>query len=544
MSRGDEPEPLRPGQRVGEGRYILGEMLGRGGLASVFAAQDRVRGEEVALKVLRVRYVGRAEREERLWRELEYTRRVEHPAIVKVYEGGRLEGRRPFFAMERVQGRPLSQVLLWEGRLPIERVVGLGRALAEALEALHRQGIVHRDVKPANVLVLEAEQRGERIKLLDLGMAGDENAPAVPVGHTGRLTRVADLLGTHEYMAPEQVLKAPPHRAMDVFALGVVLYEMLAGITPYSGMKVREYVELQVDGDPHVRSAARWARLRGAPGELAEIIDACRMREAEGRPAVGVVIERLGRVAEWVTMGRALVVSPARGLVERSRLRESPDVLVAAAPAPVGSATMLRASIGRSGRQPRHWRWQAAVLGVPAVVGIVGWLSHSGGRSGEADLPLAASSVRELSTPHAPSVPSLPVAGPVEEPSVLEAAIEPPSGAAVRHEVGVPSNESPAGGATPSSRRPRPNAAEHCERIRNDANAAVLRRDWAATLRTVAARRCWAEPTERLRLEVRALAQLQRWEACMDAGRGSTDEVVEDWVLLCNHHAHPDSGGA
>lgn len=541
MNREDEPEPLRPGQIVGDGRYLLGEVLGRGGLATVFAAQDRVRGREVALKVLRVRYVGRPEREERLRRELEYARRVEHPAVIEVYELGVLEGRRPFFAMERVRGRPLSQVLSGAGRLAIDRVVGLTRAIAEALEALHRQGIVHRDVKPANVLVLD----DDRIKLLDLGMAGDENAPAVPAGHTGRLTRVDDLLGTHEYMAPEQVLKAPPHRAMDVFSLGVVMYELLAGLTPYSGMKVREYVALQVEGDPHVRSAVRWARLRGAPVELAELIDECRLREPGRRPGIGVVIERLERIAAQQAMRRGLVLAPARGLARVLRPRESAEVVPVPVSSSAGPSTEVGAGLACNGRHPRRWAWRAAGLGVPVVVGLAGWLSQPAGLRRAIEQPLTVSSVLEHEgPPEVTSKPSLAVARPAEEANAQIPAVEPLPIVSAVDEPGAPTDQPSAVRTTPATLRERPNLAQHCERVRENANAAAQRRDWAAALRMAVERRCWVEPTERLRLEVRALAQLQRWEACMTAGRGSTDDVVETWVLLCNNHTRPNPGGA
>lgn len=290
MSAGEQQERIEPGQVVARGRYHLRGILGRGGLATVFRAEDAQTGSEVALKVLRDRYTGRPERAERLRREFEYAARIDHPAVIDVHELGALDDGRPFFSMEMIDGLPLSRVLSGSGGLPFERMCRLTRAIAVALDAVHHAGIVHRDVKPANVLVLADDQ----VKLIDFGMAGDDDAPAVPAGHTARLTRANDLLGTHHYMAPEQVLKESPRTSMDVFALGVVMYEMLSSNTPYSGMGVREYVELQIAGDPLLRSAERWGRIRSAPAELAVLIDDCRRREPGRRPVdMQAVIRRL-----------------------------------------------------------------------------------------------------------------------------------------------------------------------------------------------------------------------------------------------------------
>ncbi|MCA9711386.1 MAG: hypothetical protein KDK70_36445, partial [Myxococcales bacterium] len=119
----DEPtDQLAPGQVVAQGRFVLLEVLGRGGLATVFRARDTRDGTEVALKALCDRYVGRPEREERLRREFEYAARIDHPAVVDVYEQGALEDGRPFFSMELVPGRPMSHVLSGSGGLPYPRM--------------------------------------------------------------------------------------------------------------------------------------------------------------------------------------------------------------------------------------------------------------------------------------------------------------------------------------------------------------------------------------------------------------------------------------
>ncbi len=585
MIESEDTEGLRPGQLIASERYELKELLGRGGLAVVLAAYDRVEDREVALKVLRTRYVGRPEREERLRREFEYARRVTHPSIIQVYDEGALEGGRPLFSMERVRGQPLSQVLAREGRLAIDRLIALARALADALDALHSQGLVHRDVKPANVLVLD----DGRLKLIDLGMAGDENAPAVPVGHGARLTRANDLLGTHEYMAPEQVFKAPPHRSMDVFAFGIVMYEMLAGISPYSGMKAREYVELQLDGDPHVRSAERWARLRGAPQELAVLLDDCRHRDPGLRPdGMGEVIKRLDKIREHAAVMHALVPIPQLETNPRAR-----------GPLPLAPATAAGKARRRlegavcDARVPRRMRgsvrWLAVFASATAVLGawrlgavrrpakneheveLKGNAWEHGSAVGDPQLQVSMRpDTKALLSPtagvahHPPRVPTEvdppPPSTTILPSSVGRAVTQPTRPAIPTHVTRAKAHPPPRARLPPKARRQDPpstpskdpegpapqstDAEEDCDEIRLEAEAAMQRRDWPAVLRISSHEQCWTHPVERLRLRVHALAQLQRWTECIEAGQGSSDRIIAKWVALCEYHSRDRADGA
>lgn len=584
-----EGEGLRPGQAVGGERFVLGGVLGRGGLALVFEAYDRRRDRVVALKILRMRYVGRREREERLQREFEYARRVSHPTLVEVYDRGWLEGGRPFFSMERVQGRPLSQLISNDGRLAIDQMLRIARRLAMALGALHEQGIVHRDVKPANVLVVD----DDRIKLLDLGMAGDQNAPSVPIGHGARLTRVHDLLGTHEYMAPEQVSKAPAHRAMDVFAFGVVMYEMLAGITPYSGMGVREYVRLQLEGDPHARSAQRWVQLRGAPPELSRIVDQCRLRDPMQRPeSMQEIVRRLDTIETRVSALRLPVLASSRAMaIDLQRPQVGPVVVPG-----FRSASPLDRIAGVPGNRPgkRSWPWilpsslVAAPLGAVLVWLLVGsspssesvdqgrvavlWAAdpapvvEAAGPSpvveaaGTAPVVEAAGTASVLwATDPAPVVevagtaPVLEGAGtaPLRSTELAATVVSPvltvgaaddvesatsTASSVERPSIEPPGAASPVAGVTVTPNPADPPVENPCISVRRRARAAARKRDWSAVVDLASHTECWAEPVERLRLLVGALAQLKRWPACIEAGRGSTDRIVAEWVALCQHY--------
>ncbi len=539
-------EKITVGQVVADGRYELLEVLGRGGLATVFRARDRRDGGEVALKVLCDRYVNRPERAERLRREYEYAMRIDHPAVVAVGELGRLDDGRPYFSMEVIDGRPLSRVLSGSGGLSYERTRRLARAIAVALDACHEAGVVHRDLKPDNVLVLE----DDRIKLIDFGMAGDADAPAVPAGHQARLTRVNDLLGTHEYMAPEQVIKAPPQRSMDVFALGVVMYEMLSSITPYSGMRPREYVELQINGDPCLRSAERWARIREAPVALAELIDDCRRRECERRPAsMREVIERLDMLE--VVGSRSPVVVPIA----------LADLGVEAAPVAV---------VPRRSRR-RRMGWGAACGAAAAAVLIASWgvaawdardarlgevaagelrlekstASRDDGAAvmqDEASLPQLVSVAQGDAEGHAGTEPRS-VPEPSAEPQPKPAAPGQASAPAADHRQARSAMESKARRASqrPSGRRPSalPGSSDHeknCAVHRKHARSAFSSYRWTSVLTHTRDPKCWSgddDNDEYLMMRTEALMESGRWSECVRTGRRSSDPSVRRHAQRC-----------
>ncbi len=204
------------------GRYELLDVLGRGGMGVVYRATDRVLGRTVAVKVLPAEraedpmFVTRFEREARAAASLN------HPNIVAVYDSGR-DGDTRFIVMECVPGESLAQLLRQRHPLPAAEAVGIGVQVASALAAAHRAGIIHRDIKPGNVMV-DAELR---VKVLDFGIA---RAIA-----TTSLTNTAVILGSAPYMAPEVTRGETADERSDVYSLGCVLYEMLTGAPPFTG---------------------------------------------------------------------------------------------------------------------------------------------------------------------------------------------------------------------------------------------------------------------------------------------------------------------
>jgi hypothetical protein len=211
----------RPADRVLGGRYRLRSRLAAGGMGTVWAAEDLVLGREVAVKLLGEALACDRLAALRLRREARAAGRLVHPGIARVLDLGE-DGGRPYLVMELLHGESLAARLARAGPLAPAEAVRVVAAAADAVAAAHRAGIVHRDVKPGNVFVTS----GGDVKLLDFGIASAAGDTAV----TGGV-----LLGTAAYLAPERVLGHDATPAADVYALGVLLYELLAGRPPFAG---------------------------------------------------------------------------------------------------------------------------------------------------------------------------------------------------------------------------------------------------------------------------------------------------------------------
>lgn len=207
------------------GRYEIKERLGRGGMATVFRAHDPGIGRDVALKFLHAALCEDEEYRSRFLREARAAGGLSHPNIVIVHDVGEIEGR-PYMAMELIEGFPLSEEMEPGKPMPVRDVVIMGIQLARALDYAHARGIVHRDIKPGNLMRVEGTQT---VKVTDFGIAHMESS-----GNEHR-TRVGDILGTPQYMSPEQAQGEKLDGRSDLFSAGIMLYQMLTGQRPFQG---------------------------------------------------------------------------------------------------------------------------------------------------------------------------------------------------------------------------------------------------------------------------------------------------------------------
>ncbi len=203
-------------------RYRLGERIAAGGMGAVYRAVDETLGRQVAVKALRRELADDPTFLERFRREARAAAGLSHPGVAGVYDYGELGGQ-PFIVMELVEGETLAERVAARGRLPWREAFAIGEQVAAALAAAHAHGLVHRDVKPANILL----GRDGRAKVTDFGIA--------QAAQTATLTRTGMVLGSANYVAPEQAKGGHVGPAADLYSLGCVLFEAVTGETPYRG---------------------------------------------------------------------------------------------------------------------------------------------------------------------------------------------------------------------------------------------------------------------------------------------------------------------
>jgi serine/threonine-protein kinase len=206
---------------VFDGRYRIMRKLGAGGMANVYLAEDQELGRRVAIKILNDRHAGDDQFIERFRREAKNAAGLSHPNIVSIYDRGEAEGTY-YIAMEYLDGRTLKELIVSRGPAPIKTAIEYTRQILAAIGHAHRNGIVHRDIKPHNVVV----DSDGRLKVTDFGIARSG---------ASQMTEAGSIIGTAQYLSPEQAKGAPVDQRSDLYAVGVVLYELLTGKVPFSG---------------------------------------------------------------------------------------------------------------------------------------------------------------------------------------------------------------------------------------------------------------------------------------------------------------------
>lgn len=299
----DDPARFRLG-RILEDRYSLTDVLGRGGMGVVYDGFDHLLERPVVVKVISPR-ASDAKSSARLVREARLACRVQHPSIVTIFHLGLLDDE-PYLVMERLEGRDLEGLASEHGPLDLETVVALLDPLAEALDALHAAGIVHRDVKPANVFVLGGRLERPRVKLIDFGLAIlDEQTSA-------RLTRVGLVIGTPEYIAPEVARGAKATAASDVYSLATTIFELLTGELPFEGAGI-DLMIAKTRTEPR-----RIAQLTTEPWatDVDAVLARGLARDAGERPSASELLAEVRRIAAPVPLARRLSRPPPRAVPE------------------------------------------------------------------------------------------------------------------------------------------------------------------------------------------------------------------------------------
>ncbi|HZF79081.1 MAG TPA: protein kinase [Rubrivivax sp.] len=254
------------------GRYRIQSRLGRGGMATVYRAHDPSIGREVAIKFLHASLAEDDECRDRFLREARAAGGLSHPNIVIVHDVGEIEGR-PYMAMELVDGMPLSEILEKTPQLLVRDAVLIGMQLGRALEYAHARGIVHRDIKPGNIMLLKD---GQTIKVTDFGIAHMDDGGSMR-------TQVGAVLGTPQYMSPEQALGEKIDGRTDLFSTGIVLYQMLAGDRPFRGDSAIAIAAKIAKEDPPPLGAKR----SDVPAALRRVVERCLAKKPEQRYQTG-----------------------------------------------------------------------------------------------------------------------------------------------------------------------------------------------------------------------------------------------------------------
>ncbi|MGB1699725.1 MAG: protein kinase domain-containing protein, partial [Nannocystaceae bacterium] len=276
-----EMAQARTGRIAGE-KYKLKRLVGMGAMGAVYEAEHLTLGRIFALKVLHPEHGLRPELVDRMWREAQAATRTGHPNIVNVIDTGMLSADEPYLVMELVAGEDLGKILEDTERLDARRAVEIVMQLCRGLSAAHAAGIIHRDIKPENIMVSETVDGQLKVKLFDFGLCGDAEEVSAS------LTTPGMVLGSPDYMAPEQAAGAAATTGFDMYSLGSVLFKMLTGRVPFQG---RNAIDVLMKKGAMVAPSVRSLE-PAIPVEIDSIVADCLDRDPSVRPQSALELER------------------------------------------------------------------------------------------------------------------------------------------------------------------------------------------------------------------------------------------------------------
>jgi serine/threonine protein kinase/beta-lactam-binding protein with PASTA domain len=360
-----------------DGRYRILRKLGSGGMANVYLAEDEDLGRRVAIKILNERYAGDDLFIERFRREAKSAAGLSHPNIVSIYDRGEAEGTY-YIAMEVIEGRSLKELILTRGALPISGAISHAKQLLEAVGFAHRHGIIHRDIKPHNVLVSadqQAKANEPRLKVTDFGIARQS---------ASQMTEAGSIMGTAQYLSPEQARGAPVTAASDLYSAGIVLYEMLTGKVPFTGDSAVEIAMRHVNDTPAPPSTLR----PEIPFELDLIVLRALAKDPGDRyQTAEEFIEDLEREEAGLPLSRATATAATALLAGSATgeatelLSESPTRVVTTPPPPTAPRRPPDypppSPYDEPPKKRRRWVPWLLVALLIAAAGLAGWWAYN-----------------------------------------------------------------------------------------------------------------------------------------------------------------------
>jgi tRNA A-37 threonylcarbamoyl transferase component Bud32 len=388
-----------------DGRYVVDRILGEGGMGVVYAARHKVIDKRVAIKVLRGEMANDHELNERFLQEARAASAIGNQHIVDISDFGKLPDGSTYFAMEFLDGKSLGALLAEQtGPMPVARLCRIAKQIAQGLAAAHAASIVHRDLKPDNVMLIVRGRERDFVKILDFGIAKVGGA-------TKKMTRAGSVFGTPHYMSPEQAAGAPVDHRTDIYALGVILYEMASGKVPFDADNFMGILTQHMYKAPvPIRALVPEVDV---PAGLDAIVLKCLTKQPEGRyEGMDHLVADLEKLESGVlpeAVGEMMARSGGFN-VPADYFRSS------AMPAPVPASPMVAR---------KRWPLYATIAAVGTGVALVGLVLARSASSRAQILPAASALVAPPPAPAEPTVAPIPTAAPVTATATTAASLAP-----------------------------------------------------------------------------------------------------------------------